>query len=174
MDTPLHIGVSTQIRQEIDWNQERLDALNCEDLLSVVRFTHKKMKKRGETPVLTEAEAVEALRQYYALPILEFPRQQFAISSVVDEYWHWHVLDTRGWRDFCNRVYGCMMHHVPLDPDDHVDFTRVRDLYNETRRLLVEHFGASVSVIAYPIITGRGEDVVICSYDYCITQDLFD
>jgi len=154
--------------------QHRLYALEQEDLLSVVQFTHRKMARQGETPVLSEAEAVEALRQYYALPLLEWPRQQFAISSVVDEYWHWHVLNTRGWRDFCNRVYGCMMHHVPLDPSSHVDFVRVRALYQETRQLLCEHFGNRVNERAYPIIKGDGHDVVICSYDYCITEDLFD
>lgn len=155
-------------------NTDRMAKLNAEDLLSVVRFTHKKMARKGEIPTLSETEAVEALRQYYALPILEYPRQQFAISSVVDEYWHWHVLDTRGWRNFCQRVYGCMMHHVPLDPDNYPDFARVRDLYVETRALLVTHFGDAVSERAYPFIKGDGRDVVICSYDYCITQDLFD
>ena len=153
---------------------DRLAKLNSEDLLFVVRFTHKKMARRGETPTLSEEEAVEALRQYYALPILESPRQRFAISSIVDEYWHWHVLDTRGWRDFCQRVYGRMMHHVPLDPDNYSNFARVRECYIETRELLLKHFGDAVSERAYPSIKGDGHDVVICWFDYCITQDLFD
>lgn len=174
MEWALYPAVVAPRNWEAEWNQGRAENLHRKDLLSVVRFTHKKMAKHGEMPVLTEQEAVEALRQYYALPILEYPRQQFTISSVVDEYWHWHLLDTRGWRDFCNRVYGCMMHHVPLDPDNHVDFTRVRSLYKETRRLLVKHFGTNVNERAYPFIGGERRDIVICSYDYCISQDLFD
>jgi len=174
MDMTLNPEVDAPKGWEQDRSTDSLAILNAEDLLSVVRFAHKKMVRKGETPVLSEAEAVEALRQYYALPILEYPRQQFAISSVVDEYWHWHVLDTRGWRDFCQRVYGCMMHHVPLDPDNYPDFARVRNLYIETRALLVEHFGDVVSERAYPFIKGDGHDVVICTYDYCITEDLFD
>lgn len=173
MDMNLYPAIAAHSGQQQEWNKGRLEALHREDLRSVARFTHKKMARKGENPVLSEEEAVVALRQYYALPILEYPRQQFAISSVVDEYWHWHVLDTRGWRDFCQRVYGCMMHHVPLDPDNYPDFACVRDLYVETRALLVEHFGDDVSARAYPFIKGDGRDVVICSYDYCIAQDLF-
>ena len=174
MDMSLYPEDAAHMGRQRGWNEDRLEALSREDLLPVVRFTHKKMARKGETPLLSEEEAAAALCQYYALPILEYPRQQFAISSVVDEYWHWHVLDTRGWRDFCQRVYGCMMHHVPLDPDDRLEFARVRDLYVETRALLVEHFGDDVSARAYPPIQGDGHDVVICIYDYCVAQDLFD
>ncbi|MBY0310176.1 hypothetical protein K2Q16_03475 [Patescibacteria group bacterium] len=174
MDLRHHPGVIAPMHGRYGENEGRLKQLEAEDLLSVVRFTHRKMARHGEVPVLSEEEAVAALRQYYALPILEYPRQQFAISSIVDTYWHTHVLDTRGWRDFCQRVYGRMMHHVPLDPDNYPDFARVRALYIETRTMLTDHFGEQVSDRAYPHIKGDGHDVVICSYDYCITKDLFD
>ncbi len=156
------------------WGQQnlmRLGKLKVEDLRPVVRLANKKKLCRGETPVLFEDEAMEALRQYYALPILEYPRQQFAISTVVDEYWHWHVLDTRGWQDFCYRIYGRMMHHVPLDPDDYYSSTRVWELYTETRELLIDHFGNSVSERAYPPVRNDGDIVATC---YSATNNLFD
>jgi len=102
MNTFLHTEIYTHTKQEHRRSFDCLRKLDSEDLLSVVRFTHKKLIRGGRVPVLSEAEAVEALRQYYALPILEYPRQRFAISSIVDEYWHWYILDTRGWRDFCH------------------------------------------------------------------------
>ena len=154
--------------------KQMLAVLESQDLLPVVQLAHKKMQKAGVTPVLSEVEAVTALKQYYALPILEAPCQQFAISAVVDEYWHWHVLDTRAWRDFCNVTYGKMMHHVPLDPDNIQEFERVRALSKETREMLVLHFGDQVNEKAYPEIKADGKDVVICTVDYCVTSQLFD
>ncbi len=154
--------------------QNGLAALQAEDLSNIIRITRRKLEQEGRQVILKDDEAVIALKQYYALPLLAYPRQQFAISSVVDSYWHFHVLDTRGYRDFCHRVYGCFMHHVPMDPDDRIDFVRVRNLYKQTRALLVQNFVGAVSERAYPILRGNDKDVVICRFDYCVTGDLFD
>ncbi len=154
--------------------QNRLAALQAEDLSNIIRITRRKLEQEGRPVILKDDEAVIALKQYYALPLLAYPRQQFAISSVVDNYWHSHVLDTRSYRDFCHRVYGCFMHHVPMDPDDHIDFVRVRNLYKQTRALIVQNFVGAVSERAYPLLRGSGKDVVICRFDYCITGVLFD
>lgn len=86
-----------------------LQCLDDEDLLPVVRLTHYKMESTGQTPALSEQEAVLSLKQYYALPILFPEKKELAVSSVVDAYWHNHLLNTKAYRRFCEAVYGRFM-----------------------------------------------------------------
>jgi hypothetical protein len=143
---------------------EALKRLDDEDLLPVVRLTHQKMETVGQKPTLSEDEAVLSLKQYYALPLLFPERKELAVSSVVDAYWHNHLLNTKGYRKFCEAVYGRFMDHVPLDKSDDKETARVTTLYNETRGMLAETFGPHVSEKAYP--AKATADVVICTYDY--------
>ena len=151
--------------------EKGLAALAAEDFSKVIRITRLKLKQLGKPVLLSDDEADTALRQYYALLILECPRQHFAISSIVDDYWHFHVLDTREYRNFCRRVYGFFADHVPLDPESEIDFREVRAVYIDTRELLVKHFGDEVSPKAYPVVTRVGRDTVICWFCSFVTAD---
>lgn len=143
---------------------EAIKRLDNEDLLSVVRLTHHKMEVIGQKPILSEDEAVLSLKQYYAMPILFPEKKELAVSSVVDAYWHNHLLNTKGYRKFCEAVYGRFMDHVPLDKSDKLETERVTSLYTETRGMLAETFGQHVSEKAYPLKATA--DIVICTYDY--------
>ena len=37
----------------------------------------------------------------------------FAPNGMLDEYWHYHILDTKKYMDDCNRVFGYYLHHYP-------------------------------------------------------------
>lgn len=45
----------------------------------------------------------------------KFPGNKLAPSNVVDVGWHAFILYTREYADFCQRVAGRMIHHVPED-----------------------------------------------------------
>jgi hypothetical protein len=143
---------------------EALKRLDAEDLLHVVHVTHNKMSAIGQVPILSEDEAVLSLKQYYALPILFPEKKELAVSSVVDAYWHNHVLNTKSYRNFCGSVYGHFMDHVPLDKSDKPESARVTALYTETRGMLEATFGQHVSEKAYP--KEATADIVICTYEY--------
>jgi hypothetical protein len=122
------------------------------------------MEVAGQKPALSEDEEVLSLKQYYALPILFPEKKELAVSSVVDAYWHNHLLNTKGYRKFCESVYGRFMDHVPLDRSNEPETARVTALYTETRGMLAETFGQHVSEKAYP--EKATADIVICTYDY--------
>lgn len=44
-----------------------------------------------------------------------------APSGLVDHGWHAFILHTRDYAEFCDRVAGRFLHHVPTDPDDSSD-----------------------------------------------------
>ena len=147
--------------EETDDKSRKLVALANEDFSDVIALAHAKMRKAGDEPMLTVQEAEEALRQYYALAIIAPDMQQYGVSSEVDKYWHWHLLDTKTYHEMCGRVFGCFMHHKPLMPGDEVEFQRVRSVYEKSRAVLASHF--DLNERAWPKLDGtQDEHLVVC------------
>lgn len=142
---------------------EILRKLDAEDFSPVITLAHAKMRKAGIEPKLTPEEAETALKQYYSLFALSDDRV-FAVSSEVDEYWHWHILDTQAYQGMCERVLGFTAHHVPLMPGDEPAFEEVRETYRKSREILVQHYGDNVNSTAYPPLDGdiSDHDIVVC------------
>ncbi len=80
-----------------------------------------------------------ALKQYYVVPIID-PANAHAISVVVDDAWHMHILDTDGYDKFCRAVVGEIMPHVHLDLDSVAQVENVRTLYVYTLEILKKVF----------------------------------
>src|SRR6056297_1381802 len=143
--------------------EETLSMLDAEDFSCVIALAHAKMRKAGIEPKLTPEEAEKALKQYYSLFALSDDRT-FAVSSEVDEYWHWHILDTQAYQGMCERVLGFMAHHVPPMPGDEPAFEEVREVYRKSREILVQHYGDDVNPMAYPPLSEgiTDHDIVVC------------
>lgn len=54
----------------------------------------------------------EEYRKYLTL-CLENPDDAIVPSSMVDDFWHLHILDTRKYADDCQKVFGYFLHHFP-------------------------------------------------------------
>ena len=80
-----------------------------------------------------------ALKQYYAVAVLD-PLNMHAVSDTLDPFWHAHILHTQQYEEFCGRVVGGFMHHVPLDHDRSLDVRAVDRLYSYTGGCLSEFF----------------------------------
>lgn len=153
----LRIPISPQART-------KLLALDREDFSAVIAVAEKKLRQFGQPVLLSKAEAEVSLKQYYAMPIIFEDKKEMAVSSIVDPYWHTHLLDTKSYRGFCDRVYGHFMDHVPMDDTNAGDVERVTKLYAETREMMDRAFGESVSEKAFP--WHPTSEIVICTYDY--------
>lgn len=140
--------------------------LEVEDSSSVIALAHAKMRQAGKEPKLTPEEAETALKQYYSLFALS-DDCTFAVSSEVDEYWYWHILDTQAYQSMCERVLGFVAHHVPLMPGDELACEEVREVYRKSREILVRHYGDDINPRAYPPLSGdaRDKDIVyVCQW----------
>lgn len=65
---------------------------------------------------LAERAADQALAFLAACALNTGP--PLAPTALVDIGWHTFLLHTRDYADFCHRVAGRFLHHVPTDPDD--------------------------------------------------------
>ena len=62
---------------------------------------------------IPEAQRIEQeFRRFAGLCYLH-PQKDLAPSKTVDEFWHELILDTRTYRDFCVRVFGEYLDHIP-------------------------------------------------------------
>jgi hypothetical protein len=114
---------------------ERVRVIDNEDYSGVCRLVCK------EDPFVTEGELAEgilALKQYYAVALLD-PCNYHAVSSAVDPYWHAHILHTKEYSRFCEKVYGQYMHHDPLDHADTAKVQRVAGYYGFVARTIIDN-----------------------------------
>ena len=84
-------------------------------------------------------QGILGLKQYYAIALLD-PENPHAVSPLVDPFWHAHILHTRQYAGFCDRVMGCFMHHEPLDPNNVRKVARIRMLYDYTVDIMPKVF----------------------------------
>lgn len=139
----------------------RLSAVDATDFSPIIRVAEAKMQKFSMPPLLTDKEAALALKQFYAL-FAQNPGQH-AVSSTVDEYWHYHILNTPGYRAFCDAAFGCFMDHVPLDKSIVDDVAEVKVLYEKTHAALTLMFGDNLVLKAFP--PEATDEVTVCRCD---------
>lgn len=110
------------------WHRARIQMIEDEDYSGVRR------KTKEMYPSLSEAmldEGIEALKAYYAIALVD-PLNEHAVAPEIDLFWHSHILHTKQYADFCQRVFGEFLHHTPLNHTDDVEVREVRDLYDYT------------------------------------------
>lgn len=107
-----------------------------EQLMYIDSFDYSKLlrKVREELPSVTDKylkDGIENLKRYYAVRLLD-PNKRHGVSVPVDVFWHTHIVFTREYFDFCDKVFGHYIHHVPLDVDDPNALEEVRQIYSHT------------------------------------------
>lgn len=110
-----------------------------------------------------EVVRIEYMR-FLALTVA-FPEAAIVPSTVVDEFWHQHILDTKAYASDCQEAFGFFLHHYPYfgmnGPDD---ANRVRSAYVETLEAYTDLFGAPTkSVWGAPSAVGAAVSAAKCS-----------
>ncbi|MFA7285789.1 MAG: hypothetical protein WC011_03000 [Candidatus Paceibacterota bacterium] len=96
----------------------------------------------------------EEYRKFLFLKI-KYPSLRCPMSKKVDDMWHAHVLSTRNYHDFCNKVAGgVFLHHVPTISEDE-NYALMPDYLDNTILLHAKHFG-NPSLDFWPIDAKNG------------------
>jgi hypothetical protein len=70
-------------------------------------------RKAGKGWAKERAEAVEREYRRFLYLAKTFPDAPLAPVVDVDEFWHYHILDTKKYAADCERVFGYFLHHFP-------------------------------------------------------------
>lgn len=119
-----------------------LDRLNAIDLdLSMVRFKLANPEE-GAAWTLVQLDLAEAEYRKFLALCLAYPDEAIVPCRVVDLFWHQHILDTRAYRDDCQRVFGFFYDHFPYfglsGPEDAAN---LENAYERTLELYEANFG---------------------------------
>ena len=123
-----------------DVQRDGVKRLDNEDFGPVIRKTCEHLQERGSVASDEMMQnGIMALKQYYLVALLD-PLNAHAVSRIVDEFWHAHILHTREYSSFCEDFIGAFMHHVPLDKSSSSMVSNVSDLYSYTLTILPQLF----------------------------------
>jgi uncharacterized protein (TIGR04222 family) len=106
----------------------------------------------------TPAYAARIVREYQRFLLLARSASELiSPSDPVDQAWHLHVLDTRGYRDFCRKVLGRQLDHCPSrgGSDERGKFQAA---YVHTLELYRRAFGEEPPEDIWPSAAQRVED----------------
>ena len=104
------------------------------------RLRHKIMKEEK----WSEEKCINAESQYKKWLTIkkENPNVDIVPSKFIDEFWHYHILDTRSYAYDCNNVFGYFLHHYPyFGIYGEEDEQNLNDAFVETCKLYEERFG---------------------------------
>lgn len=86
-----------------------------ETLRFIEAFDIESVERKTRSARRPEGAAMLEFKRFLALPLL-YPGEQefpFVPSLRLDELWHAFLLNTPRYREFCDRVYGQYLDHVP-------------------------------------------------------------
>jgi hypothetical protein len=120
--------------------RERLSYIDREDYSRVCTKVQEYLEIVGAPTAGYHLErGVFSLKQYYAVALLD-PANAHALSRALDPFWHFHVLHTEQYTEFCQKVVGEYMHHRPLNRGNQEHMRAVRRLYEYTHEVLTKLF----------------------------------
>jgi hypothetical protein len=70
-------------------------------------------KVDGTDLTLEQIDIAESEYRNFLKLLVLYPEKEFVPSKLIDEFWHFHILDTRKYYSDCIQIFGCVMHHYP-------------------------------------------------------------
>jgi hypothetical protein len=161
--------VSTIAPPVSPFHAERLAIIDGEDYSGVERKVREGLGKQGITVVQDFLdEGVLALKQYYAVALLD-PTAEHAVSDAIDPFWHAHILHTRQYISFGDRVFGQYVQHEPLNHADEARVRHVAGLYAYTGRVYRRLF-TYINEAFYPNVMPDAR--LLCSHGEVVAQSV--
>jgi hypothetical protein len=81
---------------------------------------------------ITYIEEIEKLYKYFLALCALYPNDSFSPTLEVDEFWHFHILDTKVYANDCRTYLGYFLHHVPnygkSAPTSKSEFDRIAEI----------------------------------------------
>ena len=92
------------------------------------------------------ADEVERLYRHFLFLSWKYSDRPITPSWDIDDFWHFHILDTMKYVEDCNRIFGHYLHHFPyFGMRDEEDAAKLTAAAEETRRLFYEECGVDPS-----------------------------
>jgi len=104
-------------------------------------------KEEGEGWDATQLFIAEREYKNFLKLLLLYPDRTFVPSKLIDEFWHYHILDTRKYYDDCNNIFGFLIHHYPyfgMNGED--DKKNLESCFAETKEIYKSTFSVEMNM----------------------------
>lgn len=118
-------------------SRQNIEKLNLDPIIVKVMD-----KEEGYGWSLELARQVSTEYKRYLTLCLENPQFPMVPSTLVDKFWHYHILDTQKYAMDCDLIFGYFLHHFPyfgMRGED--DAKNLEKTWAESRALYVKRFG---------------------------------
>lgn len=111
-------------------------------------------KVEGKGWDLAYARLIESEYRKFLVLLLKYPNEAIVPAREVDEFWHYHILDTLKYEEDCKNIFGYFMHHFPyFGMRGEEDANNLKQAWKKTCELYIECFGEPDSHIREHIWT---------------------
>lgn len=107
--------------------------------------------EEGHGWTLDFASRVSREYRRFLVLCLEHPQDPIVPSSLVDDFWHLHILDTQKYGEDCQHCFGSMLHHFPyFGMRGEKDAANLRESWLKTLALYQSTFGTAAPAHLWP------------------------
>ena len=107
--------------------------------------------EEGHSWTLDFARRVSREYRRFLVLCLEYPQAPIVPSSLVDDFWHLHILDTQKYGEDCQHCFGSMLHHFPyFGMRGEKDAANLREAWLKTLTLYQSTFGTAAPQNLWP------------------------
>lgn len=97
-------------------------------------------------------------RRFLSLKVY-YPGVSLVPSKLVDKIWHAHILDTKAYREDCDKIFGKFIDHFPyFGIYGKEDYQDLQDAFKKTQSLYENHFGPYPSALPIGATSSRCQD----------------
>ena len=130
-------------------NKSKTEIAKKVELIKSIDFTQLKEKlmdpNEGKGWSKDECNDLELLYKDFLVLMLKYPEKSIVPTTMIDEFWHAHILDTRKYHEDCKLIYGEYLHHFPyFGLRGESDKKDLEDSFTATKKLWVSEFGYEV------------------------------
>ncbi len=119
--------------------------MNFEKFRNIINLSPIRRKLASK---LTALEVSEGENFYLMFLFLMYKYKNVPIvpTTLIDEFWHAHILDTVKYMDDCEALYGCYIHHFPyLGQRGQKDAQKLQDQFDISMKLFESEFNVNPS-----------------------------
>jgi hypothetical protein len=131
-------------------NATKIEALNLDPIKIKLMDTNS-----GKGWSRDQCDVVEKWYKRFLTLNLLYPEESIVPTKEIDEFWHYHILDTRKYADDCQSAFGNFFHHFPyFGMRDEEDSKNHKEAVNNTKNLFLCEFGEPPSELSRAFSAG--------------------
>jgi len=98
-----------------------------------------------------DAQRAEVLYRQFLTLCHKYPDLSITPPKLVDEVWHFHIMNTRKYAQDCDNLFGQFIHHGPHKQNAEEDYAHTKELYKKEFNVNLDTYGLPADMLGHAI-----------------------